>query len=433
MIDYTVYIGYQVANWYLNLMGPRKKIINVYLMLVIQGLEMKTSLVLFIIVMLLTGCSVNDQADDIDNIDFNVSDTLKFNSNGPKGGFSEIFPIDGYENNYYYKIYIDEKKMDTPNGYVLYRLIDGEPTIINDDVSTVCNFQTFEKCSGFLGSNSVSFFYNDKFYIVSDEIEPSSDIRKTTIYEANSNLGNVKEIYGFNSIVLYDVEYTPTTYYFHDHQMIIMHSNKIVSLDLNTKQEEVLFDQEQVNIYFSTIHDDTLYFQAFDYLDDSQALVKHINLSINLANGELRDAFYNLNEYGNTPNIILVTDDYVLFYISENDNYLLKSYEIESGEVYDIDKFGYLSYNEYFDKNSFIISQVPNDEGLDDTMLYSFTGEKIDSFKKSNESFLGGILTNDGSYLSAKDVMNNTTIYSRNISKGKFAKRKIFNELQVGK
>lgn len=96
--------------------------------------------------------------------------------------------------------------MDTPNGYVLYRLIDGKPTIINDDVSTVCNFQTFEKCSGFLGNNSVSFFYNDKFYIVYDEIEPSSDIRKTIIYEANSSLGNVKEIYGFNSIVLYNVE-----------------------------------------------------------------------------------------------------------------------------------------------------------------------------------------------------------------------------------
>lgn len=90
-------------------------------------------------------------------------------------------------------------------------------------------------------------------------------------------------------------------------------------------------------------------------------------------------------------------------------------------------------YNEYFAKNSFIISKIPFDEEVDDTFLYSFDGKVLDSFEKSEENYLGGILSNDGTYYSASNEHNKTIIHNRKIENGKFSERKVFNELKVGK
>lgn len=214
----------------------------------------------------------------------------------PFGAFSELIPIGGYESNYFCKIHIDDRV--NVNGDLLYRVEEGKPRIINDDVSTLCNINQYSNCSGFIGIDNVSYFYNDKFYIMTTQVEGVSDLRETIIYEANSNIGDQREIYRFNTQVVVNEHWIPTTYYFYDNQMIIICDNNIVSLDLVTLDSNKLFEQEQSGIFFSTIYENELYVNVYDFLNAQNTLIQNINLSINLKSGEISEVYSHLEDFG---------------------------------------------------------------------------------------------------------------------------------------
>lgn len=389
-------------------------------------------LLIILIILGLTGCSI-DNSLGIDQPPLDLAaETLDFNHSGPIGGYSQEYPIGGYGNNLFYKLQIDQNQGYT-SGSLLFKMVNNKPEIINDDISSICTFNNFTNCSGFLDINTSSYSYNNKFYLVTSLVDRETDVNESIVYESNSSLGNRKEIYRDSRKIVLDTAMIPATYYFHDNKMIIMNENYIVMLDLETYEEQILFNQEQSKIYFSTIFNNQLYFNSSNYLNAEGVLENYINLSVDLETKDIGEVYPELISFGQEPTICLITENYVLFYITEGEKLMLKSYDIPNEKLYDIDEFGFIQYNFNFSPDRFIINKIGAGEEANSTILYDFTGKKYDSYESNNgESFFGGLVSDDGEYVTSSSEANNLVIYKRTIKSDKFGKETIITDIGLG-
>ena len=117
----------------------------------------------------------------------------------------------------------------------------------------------------------------------------------------------------------------------------------------------------------------------------------------------------------------------------EGEKLMLKSYDIPNEKLYDIDEFGFIQYNFNFSPDRFIINKIGAGEEANSTILYDFTGKKYDSYESNNgESFFGGLVSDDGEYVTSSSEANNLVIYKRTIKSDKFGKETIITDIGLG-